>query len=147
MMKQYVKRFRTGAEGGSAVEFAIVTFPLLLFIFGTIEFGRLMWTREALQQTAISGARCMGMTQTACGTAGVYSAAMTSNYIQAQAALWSIPLTSSNMTLNASTSCGGVAGFSQVSLNYRFNTAVPLLITALAAGANLSAIACFPNHT
>ncbi|WP_246725303.1 TadE/TadG family type IV pilus assembly protein [Beijerinckia sp. L45] len=128
------------------MEFALISIPLLLLVFGTIEMGRLMWTREALQQSAIAGARCMGMTQTACGSAGVYSAALTTNYVAAQAASWSIPLTASNITLNAAASCGGLTGFSQVTLTYTFRSVVPVLIKALGSGAALSASACFPNH-
>ncbi len=55
-------------SGASAVEFALVLFPLLLVIFGVIEFGRAMWTREALQETAIAGARCMGVLNSNCAT-------------------------------------------------------------------------------
>ena len=141
-----LRRLRDCAKGATAVEFALISVPLLLLVFGTIEMGRLMWTREALQQSAIAGARCMGLTQTACGTAGVYSATMTTTYVQAQAASWSIPLSASNITLNAGATCGGLTGFSQVSLTYTFRSVVPVLIKALGSGAALSATSCFPNH-
>ena len=134
------------SRGTGAVEFGMVALPLLLLIFGTMEYGRLMWTREALQQTAIAGTRCMGMTQTACGTAGVYSASMAASYVQTQAAAWSVSLKPANITLNNAATCGGVSGFSQVSLVYTFSAIVPKLITALAGGAQLTATACFPNH-
>lgn len=90
-MRRLLARFGVTDAGTSAVEFGILAVPFLLLILGTMEFGRLMWTREALQQTAIAGARCMGMTQTNCGMGGIYSASMTTSYVVAQAASWSIP--------------------------------------------------------
>ena len=142
-----LREFGRCLAAATAIEFGMLALPLLLLIFGTVEYGRLMWTREALQQTAIAGARCMGMTQTACGTAGVYNATMSTSYVETQAAAWHLGLTASNMTLNASATCGGVAGFSEVSLTYTFSTLVPVLINALAGGATLTAAACFPNHS
>ncbi len=132
-------------SAATAVEFGMVSMPLLLCIFGIIEFGRLMWTREALRQTAIAGARCMGLVQNACGSAGVYSSSLATSYVEAQAASWAITLGASNVTLNANATCAGLSGFSQVSIAYTFNTVVPALIKALAGGTQLSATACFPN--
>ena len=57
-------------DGAIAVEFAILAPVFLALVFGTIEFGRLMWTYQALQETAIAGARCMALPQTACASAG-----------------------------------------------------------------------------
>ena len=138
-------QFARCRSAATAVEFGFVALPLILCIFGIIEFGRLMWTREALQQTAIVGARCMGLVQNNCGTSGVYNASLATNFVEAQAAAWSIKLTPSNITLNTTATCAGLGGFSQVSIVYTFNTLVPALIKALAGGTQLSATACFPN--
>ena len=55
---------RRGARSGSsAVEFALILLPLTMLIFGGVEFGRLMWTRNGMQQTAVNVARCMGVRQ------------------------------------------------------------------------------------
>ena len=145
-MRRAFARLARSNSGATAVEFGLIAVPLLLIVFGTIEYGRLMWTREALQQTAIAGARCMGLVQTSCGTSGTYDSGMTQSYVIAQGAQWSIPLTTSSVTLNNSATCGGVGGFSQVTIAYAFSSLVPQEITALANGANLSASACFPNH-
>jgi hypothetical protein len=51
------------------VEFALVAPVFLAPLFGTLEFGRALWTQQALQQTAIAGARCMALPQTNCATA------------------------------------------------------------------------------
>jgi Flp pilus assembly protein TadG len=138
--------FIRAREATTAIEFGIIALPLLLLIFGIMEFGQMLWTQEALQQTAIAGARCMGMTQASCGIGGVYSASLTKGYLQTQAANWSITLTSSNIALNASTTCGGVTGFSQVSIAYAMTSVAPNVIQALMGSKTLTAVACFPNH-
>ncbi len=52
------------ARGGTtAVEFALVLPMFLMLVFGGIEFGRLLWMKEALQETAIAGARCVAIAQ------------------------------------------------------------------------------------
>ncbi len=148
MMRRRLKAFAECASAATAVEFGMIFFPMVLVMFGIMEFGRALWTREALQQTAIAGARCMGVVQSGCGGAGVYNATLATSFIQAQAASWAIPLTSSNMTLSNAASCAGLAGtgFSKVSLTYRFKTVVPALIPSLAAGIPFVATACFPNN-
>lgn len=145
-MRRPARALRDHTGGASAVEFAIVAAPLLLILFGTVEFGRLLWTRQAMQSLAISAARCMGVRQTSCSSAGAYSATATTSYVIAGAAGLGVPLASTNITLNASTTCGGVSGFSSVAISYTFATAVPVLINALAGGVALSASACFPNQ-
>ena len=144
-MRRPLARFAAAASGATAVEFGILAVPFLMIVCGTMEFGRVMWTREALEQTAITGARCMGLSQSSCGMGGVYSAGMTQNYVIAQATQWGVTLTSDNIMLDNSATCGGVAGFSQVKLAYTFKTVLPQLINAL-ANADLKAVACFPTH-
>jgi Flp pilus assembly protein TadG len=139
-------QFKRSVDGTTAVEFALISLPMLLLLLAGMEYGRLMWTRQALQETAVAGARCMGLVQTECGTAGVYSSSLTTTYVESIAAKWSVPLTASNITLNAAATCGGVTGFSQVSVTYTFVTLAPQLLVALSGGTALSASACFPNH-
>ena len=134
-------------EGASAVEFAIVLTPLLLIAFGSLEFGRLMWTRTALQEVAMSTARCMGVKQPACVTSGSYSASKAATYAQSEGANWSVAIPTANVSLNNSATCAGVTGFSQVSINLTFQTVVPLFLTPLANGTPLRAVACFPNQS
>jgi Flp pilus assembly protein TadG len=139
------RSFFSDRRGGSAVEFAVVAPVFLLMFFGTEEFARARWTEEALSQTSITGARCMGLQLTSCATAGAYSAAATTAYIQTVAQKWGVTLAPANISLNANTSCGGVTGFSQVTLTLTFNTLAPALLASLSAGKGLSATACFPN--
>ena len=141
-----LRRLRAVRDGTMAVEFALLAVPFLMLSFGIIEFGRLIWTNEALQATAAIGARCMGVLASSCASSGAYSSSNTSTYILSVASGWNVTLPSSALTLTTSGTCGGVTGFSQVTISYSFQTVVPNLLTSLSAGVPLSVQACFPNQ-
>jgi hypothetical protein len=131
----------------TAVEFAICALAMVLLVVGFIEFGRLAWTFEVLQESAFEGARCMGLGSPSCASGGVYNATGTKNYVISVATARGVALTAGVITLSNVASCGGVAGFSQVSINYDFISVAPQLITSLIHGFNVPTAACFPNHT
>ena len=55
-MKQ-LKRFNSTERGASLVEFAIAVTVFLTAMFGVVEFGRALWTHNALSDAARRGAR------------------------------------------------------------------------------------------
>jgi Flp pilus assembly protein TadG len=128
------------------LEYGLIAIPLMMLSLGILEFARLSWTREALQAVAADSARCMGVLQTACASAGAYSATNSATFVQQLAASWVITLPASAVTLNRAASCAGVSGFSQVTITYNFQTVLPLLLTSMADGIAITAQACFPNQ-
>lgn len=123
-----------------------------MFVFGGIEFGRLLWTEQALQESAIAGARCMGIAQgttqhSPCASGGSYSAATTQSYIQTVASGWGLSIPNSGISLNNAAACGGTSGFSQVTLTITFATVVPQIVLLAAGGTSLTATACYPNNS
>lgn len=48
---------RRGDRGASAVEFALVSIPLLTLVFGMISYGYMLSFRQAISQAAAEGAR------------------------------------------------------------------------------------------
>ena len=139
MIRDALARFQRDIRGVAAIEFAFVIVPLLLFMFGIIEFSRAYWTQEALQETAAVTARCMGLGLSSCSSAPAAQA-----YAVSVGSGWGLSIQSSNVTINPSTTCGSVSGFVTVTITYPFNTIVPGLITGL-VGETLSATACFPS--
>ena len=133
-------------SGANAVEFALLSIPLLMVLFGTVEFGRMYWAQHVLQETANIGARCVGVLQSGCTQNSVYDAASTISYISGMAATDGIALTKTNITVNNNTSCSGLSGFTSVQISYTFSTVLPSFLTVLASGPQLSATACFPNQ-
>jgi|SRR5579859_4822 len=150
-----LKQLYKARRGVAALEFALLSVPLLLLVFGTIEFGRLLWTQQALEMTAIEAARCVGILASPCSSGGAFSSDNTTSYIQSVASSWGITLTSANL---ASSSGGMVtrsssdpndtacAGLSEVKISYTFQTAVPGLLSMI-SGNTLVGQACFPNDS
>ena len=135
--------------GATAVELAFILPLFLVLVFGVFEFSRLMWTREALQQTAAAGARCMAMSASSCQASGAYSATTTTTYVDGVGSNWGLALSASNLTLNNAATCSGITapkGFSTVAISYTFASIVPHELVALAGGESLSASACYPNQ-
>ena len=140
------RRFWGDRAGANAVEFALLAAPLLLILFGAVEFGRLYWAKQALQQIAITGARCMALPQVACSTSGVYDATKTSTYVRTIASTYGLIVPAKNVTLNRAATCSGITGFSTVRLTYTFSSALPNFIMGLANGPALATTSCFPNQ-
>jgi Flp pilus assembly protein TadG len=146
-----VRRFWGGECGTTVIEFALVAPLFLILIFGTIEFGRLIWTKEALQEAAVAGARCVAIAQGAvpggpCTSGGSYSSAQAISYVQTEAGKWGISVPSAAVTPTASTSCAGTGGFSEVSISTTYTSLVPKF-TQLPGTITLNASACYPSNT
>ncbi|QYE36591.1 pilus assembly protein [Polymorphobacter sp. PAMC 29334] len=141
------RRSRGVRSGSSAVEFALVLVPLMMLLFGGIEFGRLLWTRNAMQQTAVATARCLGVHQSQCATGGVPNVTKAVTFAQTNALGLSVAIPAAGVAVTASGTCGGQTGFALVTLTLTFRTAVPKLLTSLGANPVLVTNACFPNQT
>ncbi len=143
------RRWRTllaARDGVVAIEFAIICSGLMMLTLGTIEFGRLLWTQEAIEATAIQTVRCIGMLSSSCASGGAYSSTNATSYAETVATGWGVTLTAADLTLSANEASGTCTGLSQVSITYTFDTVVPGLLTMLAGGSTLTAQACFPNQ-
>jgi hypothetical protein len=132
-------------RASAAVEFAVCALGLILVVVGFVEYGRLVWTSEVLQEAASEGARCMGLRAKSCAASGVYSAGGTTSYVVGVATSRGVIITPAMVSLNNGATCGGAGGFSKVSINYTFRTVAPKLLTSLTGGFALPASACFPN--
>ena len=123
----------------------MIVVPFLLLLFGVVEFGRLMFTRHAIQEIASETARCMGVVAPNCAdAANAYNDAKTRTLIATRSRAYSIATPTAILSRTAT--CAGVGGFSQATVTGTFVTAAPALIKALAGGVQLSATACYPNQ-
>jgi Flp pilus assembly protein TadG len=142
-----MKDLARGRGASTGVEFAICALALVLMVVGFIEFGRLAWTFEVLQDAASEGARCMGLAANACASGGAYNSANTTTYVVNLASSRGVTITAAAVALNHAATCGGASGFSQVSISYHFTTVAPELLTPLVNGFTVPASACFPNNS
>ena len=142
MTLRALRRVCRAENGATLVEFALVAPVFFVLLFGTIEFGRALWTQQALQETATAGARCMALPQPACASGGAKS------YIQQVANQWGLSLLDSNINPNPANTCGssGISGFSTVLLTYTFQSVAAAFVQIPSGGITLTAQACFPNN-
>lgn len=115
-------------RGASALEFALTAPVFLLFIFGIIEFGLLLWTQIGLQHGTEMAARCASVNPSLCPG----SSAITS-YAAQQAFGLDLP---SQTFAHSTPACGN-----QVSANYTFQFPQVLNLSPM----TLTAQACFPS--
>src|ERR1700739_3683305 len=121
-------------HGAVLVEFALVAPVFLMLLFGVIEFGRALWMQQALHQTAIVGARCMALPQSACASVATYDSTKTMTYIQQAANQWGLSLSNADIVQNNAANCGGQSGFSEVSVSIIFQSVVPQLLNIRSGG-------------
>jgi len=134
-------------RASTAVEFALCCLAVVLIVVGFLEYGRLVWAFEVLQEAATEGARCMGLRAASCASGGNYSASNTQNYIVSLASSRGVTITTAMVTLDNAATCGGASGFSSVTINDSFTTVAPALLKPLASGLAVHATACFPNSS
>lgn len=146
MIGKTARRFWCAAAGTAAIEFAFLAVPFLGLSLAMYEFGRACWTMEALQESAAQGARCVGVHETGCYSGGSYSSTGTITYVQNVAQGWGISVPTADITPTQSTTCGTVAGFSQIQISYTYSTVVGLLLRPL-QNFPISVSACFPSNT
>lgn len=132
-------------RGATAVEFALVAGPLLLLVLGSVEIGRALWGRQALQEIAVTTARCAAVPQTACTSDKAYDKAKAQEATLKIAGAYGVAIDKSDITIEKNATCNGVSGFTKVTVTYDFDSALKPLLTSLVDGLNLSAVACYPE--
>jgi len=146
MKKSRTRNIWSAVAGTAAIEFAFLALPFASLSTAAFEAGRAAWTLEALQDSAIQGARCIGVKANSCFSSGAFSAASAIAHIQNVANAWGVSLPSSAVTVTQNTSCGNVPGFSEVRISYPFSSVAGNLVPAL-NNVPLSASSCFPNNS
>jgi Flp pilus assembly protein TadG len=146
MKKFRSKKFWSNVAGTAAIEFAILSVPFAGVTTGVFEAARACWTFEALQDSAIQGARCIGVKAGSCYLSGAFNATSAVAHIQSVAKTWGVSIPDSAVTVTQDTSCGNIPGFSEVRISYGFSSVVGNLVPSL-NNVPLSASSCFPNRS
>jgi Flp pilus assembly protein TadG len=93
-----VQRLWTSRSGAAAVEMAFILPLLLLILLSIIEFGRMAWTRTALDFAVQEASRCASVRPDVCGTA-----TQIANYAAAKVTAANIPASAFSVSTQA---CG-----------------------------------------
>jgi Flp pilus assembly protein TadG len=120
------RRFLRSEDGGAAIEFALISTPLFMLLFGILEISRAYWVQGALSYSVEQAARCASIDTTTCGTA---------TQIKAFASNKSGVLFDPSIFSSSNAACGRL-----VTGSYPFTFSIPFL----ANNVNLTARACYP---
>lgn len=134
-----IRAFLRNQRGAVAIEFAFIALPLMLLLGGSIEVGRYVWTRLALQDAASAGARCLGLQVAPCFDAGSMDMSGTVSLVREQGAAWAIAIPDSAITAEESRSCQGVDDFARVGIQRQFSFVLTIL-----PDTSIDVEACFP---
>ena len=126
-------------SGASAVEFALIAPVLITFIFLLIEGGRMVWTRQALQEIAFNSARCNAL-----GVASCNAVETTRTYARSLGQGRGVSLTGATIAVEANQTCNAVTGMNRVSITLPYTVALGLLP---GGSTTLQAVSCFPSVT
>lgn len=119
-------RALAGRSGATAIEMAVILPVLLLFVFGVIEFGNLLWTQVTLDYASESAARCHAVNENLCGTV-----ADTQAYAASRAVGLSVPPSTFTVTTE---SCGK-----------RVTATMPFDFLVLPYAVTVYSSACYPT--
>jgi Flp pilus assembly protein TadG len=124
---------RSRRRGAVVIEYALILPALLIFIFGLMDAGRLLWCYTTLYRGAEAAARCAAINTTDCGTA-----AQIQNYAAAQA--WGLTIDPAAFTVQTQ-ACG-----IQVRGTYDFTFIIPgLNFVVPMSTLTLRATVCYPQ--
>lgn len=130
-MRRRWTQLATERDGTTTVELAIVMLALILLIFGIIEWGRLLWTRQAVMHAADAAARCYSIGSPLCtgaNTPDAYAVTVASND--------GITLSATNVSFTPTTRsstapctvAGGSPQYYQISVSYTFSSPMTALL-------------------
>jgi len=133
-------RFLRDARGGAAVEFALVAPTFLMMIFLMLDGGRMLFTKQAINELATAAARCAALQATGCASA---SAVQTWTIDRARQRS-NLALTTAMVTINTSTSCNGQTNMAKAQIDYTYKKGPLQLLPQSAVPSTLTSISCFP---
>ncbi len=135
-MKGWLPSLRCVA-GSTTTELALLAPVILLFMIGTIEVSRLVWTKQTLDDVAYSTARCMAVSGS-CATSGTQK-----SYAVARAAGYGITIANNTVTPAAAVNCRGFPNSSRITIIVPTGSVLRGFVPALPT--SLRSEACFPQ--
>lgn len=119
------------SRGSVAVEYGLLLPVLLLFLFGLVDCGRLLWTYTTLYRATEAAARCAAVNATLCGTP---------TQIQTYAVTQAFGLNITTAAFTASSAACGV----QVTASLAYVFVIPQLSALVPSTITLATTACYP---
>ena len=125
------------SRGGSVVEFALLAPTFLMFLFLLLDGGRMLFTKQALNEVAAATSRCAAI-----GATGCTDAASAQNWAIARG-LARDNLQVSSAVVDVAT-CNGIANMSRATINTVWKKSAMGLLPQSLVPSTLTSVACFP---
>lgn len=147
-----IGRLTGDRRGSTAVEFALVAPTFLMFVFLMLDGGRMMFSKQALNQLAATTARCAAVNSTTCPLPGATGSSATYDVTYWAVTQTSLKLTHDKVTVTKITSssasvCGGQTGVMQAVVTMTNPKSAFALLPQAVVPSQLQATACFPIPT
>ncbi len=128
MTRRRWRELATGRQGATTVEFAIVIMAMILLVFGIIEWGRLLWTRQIVMHAADMAGRCASIGSPRCNGSNTPA-----SYAASVAAKDGITLPVADVTYTppvgkCTSVSGGSMQYYQISVSYAFHSPLTHLL-------------------
>ena len=126
-------------RGNTVVEFALIAPTFLMFLFVILDGGRMMFTKQALNELAAASARCWAIKATGCTT-------------KDEVPGWAVArgLGNSNLSISsvdvstAPTTCNGQSNMAQVTVHLNYKKSALALLPQSSVPSQMASTACFP---
>ena len=115
MNRRFLNRFRRNAVGSVAVEFALLLPVYIAMIFGIMEYGRLIWTRNTMEFAAQTAARY-----------GAITSGATNATVAAYALTQLLGISSTGITFTATVAASSVTVVGTTSFSSMISAYVPI---------------------
>lgn len=132
----FIKKFCEDNRGISAIETAILLPVFLTIIFGIMEFSRLQWAQQSLEELTYKAARCASTGQNLCTTEGLVK-----DFIAAEGAQLGYNSETAIVTVELDIQCANMTSH-KVTINQPSASPVAGLLPMLPD--MITAEACFP---
>ncbi len=133
------KKFCGHDRGATAIEMAILLPIFLAIIFGVMEFSRLQWTQQSLEELSYKAARCASMDNDLCATD-----VLVKDFIAAEGAQLGYNSDIATVTVELDVQCAGLNAH-KVTIDQLSSSPVANLLPMLPE--RIIADACFPIQT
>ena len=115
MNRRFLNRFRRNAVGSVVVEFALLLPVYIAMIFGIMEYGRLIWTRNTMEFAAQTAARY-----------GAITSGATNATVAAYALTQLLGISSTGITFTATVAASSVTVVGTTSFSSMISAYVPI---------------------
>ncbi|MFC3100560.1 TadE/TadG family type IV pilus assembly protein [Altererythrobacter lauratis] len=120
-------------------EFALLAPVFFVFLFGTIEGGRLLWMQQTLETVAYSTARCASVSATCGAVQGA------KQYAVARAAGYGVTIVTADVTVEKNVTCRGFPASNRTSITTPINSVMASLVPVFPE--SVTAESCYPVLT